>query len=245
MIRIEHEFRPRLTLDLAKVDRLTINASDTPTMAQLGMVIAGKPDLTTLTDIELEELGRQHRLQKIIFEVSRDIFDQMSPEWQGNKQSLITQVIGLVEKFMRSDRIVIEPRLFRQAENKRRILLTLNMNRIVQHIWGKIRFDEENTTRLVPVFDRVKPLVSTGDMQPWYTGRPCNPTDRSHISHAVFDSTWESCEAFHLDHSEHVHSWVKNDHLGFEILYTFRGAIRKYRPDFLIRLNSGTTLVLK
>lgn len=245
VIRIEHEFRPRLTLDLDKVDKLTINASDTPTMAQLGMVIAGKPDLTTLTDIELEELGRQNRLQKIIFEVSRDIFDQMSPKWPGNKQSLITQVIGLVEKYMRSDRIVIEPRLFRQAENKRRILLTLNMNRIVQHIWSEIRFDEENTTRLVPVFDRVKPLVCTGDMQPWYTGRPCHPTDRSHISHAVFDSTWESCEAFHLDHSEHVHSWVKNDHLGFEILYTYRGAIRKYRPDFLIRLNSGTTLVLE
>ena len=214
-------------------------------MAQLGMVIAGKPDLTALTDIELEELGRQHRLQKIIFEVSRDVFDQMSPSWPGTKQSLITQVIGLVEKFMHSDRIVIEPRLFRQAENKRRIVLTLNMNRIVQHIWSEIRSDEENTTRLVPVFDQLRPLLSTVDMQPWYTGRPCHLTEHSHISHCVFDSTWEACEAFHIDRSDLVDAWVKNDHLGFEILYTYRGAVPQIRPDFLIRLTNGTTLILE
>ena len=38
---------------------------------------------------------------------------------------------------------------------------------------------------------------------------------------------------------------MKNDHLGFEILYVFRGVVRKYRPDFLIRLADGTMLVLE
>ena len=37
----------------------------------------------------------------------------------------------------------------------------------------------------------------------------------------------------------------KNDHLGFEILYTSRGVVRKYRPDFIIRLKSGTMLILE
>ncbi len=36
-----------------------------------------------------------------------------------------------------------------------------------------------------------------------------------------------------------------DDHLGFEILYIFRGVVRKYRPDFLIRLTSGEMLVLE
>ena len=245
VVRIEHEFRPQLTLELDKIEVLKISPTDAITIAQLGKVIAGKPDLTLLTDIELEELGRQHRLQKIIFEVARDVFDQMKPDWPGNKQSLITQIIGLVEQVMRFDRIVIDPPPYRQHENKRRILLTLNMNRIVTHIWSAIRFDEENTTRLAPVFDRLKPVLSTGDMQAWYTGKPCSLTDRSHISHCVYDSTWEACEAFHLDRCEHVVAWVKNDHLGFEILYAYRGAIRKYRPDFLIRLANATMLVLE
>lgn len=33
--------------------------------------------------------------------------------------------------------------------------------------------------------------------------------------------------------------------MGFEILYVFKGVILKYRPDYLIRLTSGKTLVLE
>ncbi len=40
-------------------------------------------------------------------------------------------------------------------------------------------------------------------------------------------------------------SWVKNDHLGFEILYVYRGVVKKYRPDFLIRLIDRTMLIVE
>ncbi|MDP2863394.1 MAG: hypothetical protein Q8N95_11440, partial [Desulfobacterales bacterium] len=40
-------------------------------------------------------------------------------------------------------------------------------------------------------------------------------------------------------------AWVKNDHLGFELFYVYRGVVRKYRPDFLARLTTGETLVLE
>jgi len=36
---------------------------------------------------------------------------------------------------------------------------------------------------------------------------------------------------------------VKNDHLGFEITYSFRGIIRKFRRDYLVRLANGRMLV--
>jgi len=42
-----------------------------------------------------------------------------------------------------------------------------------------------------------------------------------------------------------VAAWAKNDHLGFEILYVYRGVVRKFRPDFLVRLESGDMLVLE
>lgn len=42
-----------------------------------------------------------------------------------------------------------------------------------------------------------------------------------------------------------VKAWVKNDHLGFEILYIFGGVVRKYRPDFIIRLKTGYFLILE
>lgn len=48
-----------------------------------------------------------------------------------------------------------------------------------------------------------------------------------------------------MEKNLHVVAWAKNNHLGFEILYTFDGAIRKYTPDFLIKLDNGKTLVLE
>ncbi len=50
---------------------------------------------------------------------------------------------------------------------------------------------------------------------------------------------------FTLDQSERVNSYSKTDHLGFYVLYLFNGAVRKYYPDYLIRLSNGKTLVLE
>ncbi len=118
------------------------------------------------------------------------------------------------------------------------------MTRVVQHICDAVRF--ENTESLEPVFDRDHPIRSTGDMSTWYTGKPCERTKRSHINFAVYDSTWEASDAYVLDESpEIVSAWAKNDHLGFEVLYIYRGVVRKYRPDFLVCLVNGDMLVLE
>jgi type III restriction enzyme len=85
-------------------------------------------------------------------------------------------------------------------------------------------------------------------MRPWYTGKPCEYTRKSHINCCVFDSTWEASEAYELDRERNDHivdAWVKNDHLGFEILYIFEGVVRKYRPDFIVRLKSENFLILE
>ena len=102
-----------------------------------------------------------------------------------------------------------------------------------------------NAAALRPVFDSEHPLRSTSEMRPWHTARPCQPTKHSHINLAAYDSTWEASESFKLEKSRLVDAWVKNDHLGFEIWYVHRGGRRRYRPDFLIRLTNGVTLILE
>jgi type III restriction enzyme len=89
------------------------------------------------------------------------------------------------------------------------------MNKIVQHVFNTIRF--QNTLDLVPIFDKEMPIKSTSRMITWYTGKPCEIIQKSHISHVVFDSSWEASESFELDRNEDVISWAKNDHLGFII----------------------------
>ena len=243
LIRIDHEYRPRLTLDPLKAKQLIVDAYKTPMLAQLAPIIEGKPDVTRITEIKLQELGDRFRTQKIVFSAASEIYEQMKPTWKGQREYLLAQLIRLVEIFIESDNIRVDPPLFNQDDIRRRIVITLNMTKIVQHMWEQIRF--ENALTLEPIFDKERPIRSTGDMLPWYTGKACEHAQRSHINLAVFDSRWEASEAFELDRSSNVAAWVKNDHLGFEITYSFRGVIRKFRPDYLVRLTIGKMLVLE
>ena len=243
VIRIEHLYSPRLSLDCDKVQPLELNASQTAQLAELAPIVEGKPDLKGVKAIDLESLAREYRTQRIIFETARDVYDQMQNDWRGNREFLLAQIVRLVEQFIRSEKVYVTPALYHHDRLRRGLVITLNMTRVVQHIWEAIRFG--NTRKVEPVFDQDRPLRSTADMVTWYTGKPCEYTARSHINFCVYDSAWEASDAFHLDHSSAVAAWVKNDHLGFEILYIYRGIVRKYRPDFIIRLRSGEVLVLE
>src|SRR5260370_3622410 len=68
IIRIDHEYRPELTLDLTKIKPLTLDAYETPTIADLTPVIDGKPDITKLTSIHVEKLAPEQRMHRVIFQ---------------------------------------------------------------------------------------------------------------------------------------------------------------------------------
>ncbi|MCP9447429.1 MAG: hypothetical protein NNA22_07650 [Nitrospira sp.] len=126
-------------------------------------IIEGKPDVTKINRIELERLAREFRTQRIIFETARDVFDQMKTASRGSREVLLAQGVRIVEQFIRSDRITISPPLFDQDALRRRLIITLNMSRVVQQVWEAVR--QENTEHLEPVFDRDHPLCSTGEMR--------------------------------------------------------------------------------
>lgn len=243
IIRVEYIFKPELKLDLSQVEPLELEASDTSTRADLAPLVDGKPDVTKIKDINLEDSNREFRMQTVVFKTASDIFDQMKPGWKGNREYLLGKLIRLVEDVVQSDLIRINPPLLNLDEIRRRIIITLNLSKIIKHIWNAIYL--ENTEVVEPVFDPIHPIRSTGDMRSWYTGKPCEYTQKSHINCCVFDSTWEASQAFELDRNFNVEAWVKNDHLGFEIFYIFEGAVHKYRPDFIIRLRTGSFLILE
>ena len=245
IIRIDRTFKHKLSVDIDKIDTLEIEASETRLRADLAPIIDGKTDLTKCTEIDLQKLDAELRMQRIIFETAGQVYDLMKSSWQskGTKLGLLGQVIRLVEEYLNSGAIVINPPLFNTDPVRQRIIYMMNMNKIVQHLWGFIKM--EQTEKAVPVFDPNKRVRSTGDMPTWFTSKPCCITQHSHISHCVFDSSWEATESYVIEKNSHVKAWVKNDHLGFEILYVFDGVVRKYTPDYLIRLDNGKILVLE
>ena len=241
VIRVERVYRTDLSLDWERVKPLELDPRNTPTMADLAVTVEGKTDEADVR-IDLEKFWGGRRLQELAFGAAAEIYDQMAPDWPGARATLCARLVALTSEFLESDRIVING-LWNQNPLRRRILIGMNMTRIVQHFWEAV--ESSNTESLTPVFDPEKPIRSTGDMRVWYTGKAVGPARRSHINFCVYDGTFEPVVPPELDRNPAVEAWVKNDHLGFEVSYAHRGVVRRYLPDFLIRLTNGTTLVLE
>ncbi len=245
VLRIDHEYRPLLSLDWDDVTPLSLDATAVPTLVELAATIDGKPHLDSVRRLEIEQLAERHRLQTMVFRAALSLYDQLAPNWKGLKQDLLGQVCALVFDFVNnSGKVVIDPPLFERDDLRRRVVLALSASKIVQHLWQALRFNHAERRELI--FDRDRKAVgSTGDMAPWRTTRPCAFARKSHINVVVLDSPWEDSVAFRLDNDDRVRAWAKNDHLGLEIPYVHRGVPRRYRPDFIIALNNGTTLMLE
>ena len=120
----------------------------------------------------MEQIAEDTRIQTIVFRIASTIYNsEKRPEWKGSKEIFLAQVVRLVEQFIASDKIRVKHDLFHQDDSKRKILIILNMNKIIQHIWTEIR--AENTHKLTAVFDKERPIRSTSDVRTWYTSKPC------------------------------------------------------------------------
>lgn len=243
IIGINYTAKFELSLDLQKVKPLEIDATTTVKIVEIAPTVDNKPDVTKIEDLDLKRLMQKFRKQRMVFEAARSVCLQMRPNWQTSLGLMMAQLVRLAEQFIDSDRIRIVPEFYEQDEKRRQLVIALNMTKVINHFWQEIIPNNIEKTDII--FDSNRPIGKTEDMRPWRTGKPCKPAKRSHINHAVFDSTWEESEAFELDRNEVVSAWVKNDHLSFEIFYMYKGSVKKYRPDFLIRLKSGNMLVLE
>jgi type III restriction enzyme len=139
-------FQPTLTLDWSKAARLELDAAQTAQVAELAPILEGKPDVTKISRIELERLAREFRTQRIIFETARDVFDQMKHTWQGSREVLLAQLVRLSSSSSAPTASPSRRRSSTRTSCAGGLIITLNMSRVVQHVWEAVR--QENTERL-------------------------------------------------------------------------------------------------
>ncbi len=96
--------------------------------------------------------------------------------------------------------------------------------------------------QIIAVLDPYNPRGSTRHVN-FITSKPCWTTGarppKCHISHVVQDSSWEEQLALTLESHPRVLAYAKNQALGFDIPYLDAGIMRRYVPDFLVRLDDG------
>lgn len=242
VVRVDAIVRPGLTLDWRAMEPLRLDPSATPLAAEMAPALGGATAWDQIQAIDLELLPEEFRLQRLVFQAARQAYAQMQDQYTGTPEYLAFQLIRLIEQFLASDKLDV-PSLFHQEPLRKRILVSLNMNAVVQHLLRYLL--PQNQERIEPVFDEEFPVGSTRYMRTWYTTKTCQPAQKSQISHVVADGAWEAHAANVLETSSSVQTYAKNDHLGFQIYYMWNGAKRRYIPDYLIKLANGKTLVLE
>ena len=239
--RIDVEYMPKLDVDWQKIKHLELKSTGVSTTVETAPILDGKPNVNHMSEIDLQKLNKEIRLQRIVFLTAKDVYDDMSPDWKGNTEFLLAQLVKIVEKFIYLDKVKVI-----DIENeplRARMTMLFNMQKIVAHVCKNIR--DTNTTYEEICLNQTSPIKSTSDMRVWHTKKPTEHATKSHINLAPWDSQWEMGTEQELDRNENVTSWVKNDHIGFVIKYLYNGTIHDYYPDFLIRLKNNVTLVLE
>ena len=241
VVRIDRVYRSYLILNQTEIAHLEIAPYEVITKVELAEIIAGKPNPKLKKVIGLEKMAKGTRMQTIIFKVALRIYHSDSRLWcKFGEGAFLAQMVDIVSDFIDSEHLSIST-IQDRDDVKWKVIVMLNMNKIVQHIRNQIKI--ANTEEVVAITER--PNRSTENVSPWYTSKPCERTDKSHISHCVYDSRWEASEAYMLDTSGLVKSFVKNDHLGFAIAYSHEGIVRRYYPDFIVRLANNEHLLLE
>lgn len=87
-------------------------------------------------------------------------------------------------------------------------------------------YNPEGTTAVVN--------FNTSKMLRWQTA-----VDKSHVNWAVLDSEWEGEFCRIAEKHSQVRSYVKNQGLGLEVPYRYGPEMRRYIPDFIVRVDDG------
>ena len=186
---------------------------------------------------------QEHTLQRTKFEIAKVITETLGPRTDQAqpraKQSslahraLFPQVLGIVDEYVGTR---VQCKGYAAVED---LALDIYRRAVIDRLLDSIdSANDDGESTLLPRIDRLRPVGSTNDVQ-FRTTKPVRPTEKSHISHVVQDSTWEGSVAYYLETCPFVITYAKNDRLDFEISYTFKAETHPYTPDFLVDVDVG------
>jgi type III restriction enzyme len=227
--QIIQEIGDDVTIDLDSVEPVVVSAENDPTSVYVEFEIGSPGRGLGGTTQDRALAYERFRMQRLYFRVAADIVEQLEKRW------LFPSIMQLVQS-------VVEQRVvYADSVDPRELGNLRYINLLRERTIAGLRSAEYKS--LIPVLNEYEPIGSTDcDFQ---TIKPCEATKKSHISHVVCDSKLEAEIAAVLEQSNHVASYAKNDRLFFDIPYRYLGASSRYRPDFIVQLDNGITLLLE
>ncbi|MEZ0018025.1 BPTD_3080 family restriction endonuclease [Sinorhizobium fredii] len=94
---------------------------------------------------------------------------------------------------------------------------------------------------LLPILNAYNPEGTTrhADFNTSKTTLFATKPDKCHLNYVVYDQAWEAGLAERLEGMGEVIAYAKNHSLGFEVPYEHGGETKRYRPDYIVRIDDG------
>jgi type III restriction enzyme len=188
--------------------------------------------------VDLKEI-RDARIQRVAFEIAKVLVqrEEFFAAYAGDERPwLFPQLVDICRAWL-DEYVTTETGI-----TKGYLLLTQACNRAAEKVFNAIvRYPGSRATVLMPIMRRFDSVGSTDDVS-FLTRKVVMdpPPVKSPLNHVVLDglrgNSWEQALAGKLERDGRVHSYVKNERLGFTIPYVHEGRKHDYVPDFLVRL---------
>jgi type III restriction enzyme len=175
------------------------------------------------------------RHSEIVYKLSRHILQTRFREPGGDQPShLFPDIRRIVRRWLNDGYLVA------QGVPEAAITYVSLADQAAEKIYAACQRAAGGDRRIKAILDPYNPLGSTRHVN-FATSKDVRISDArsSHVNAVVLDSAWEAELARVLERNPFVLSYVKNQGLGFEVPYRDGGVLRKYLPDFIVRLDDG------
>jgi len=186
-------------------------------------------------DLDLEHL-EETRLSTVLFHLTQRL---LYTKWRDAGEEPKLHLFGQLKRITRE---WLENHLKCQGATYPALLMYQDLadiacNRITAAITAA--FADERPIKAM--LDSYNPVGSTAHVRfnTSRTHRWLTDPSKCHVNWVVLDSDWEAEFCRVADKHPRVLAWVKNHNLGFEVPYSAGGEVRRYRPDFILRIEDG------
>jgi type III restriction enzyme len=237
IVQVVPDITDTLEVDLDAIEPVRVtpqfDPTDTYVEFDLGTPHAGISGTTQ----DRERAYENFRIQRLLFRVAAGLIEPYDKPW------LFPQALHVAQQVIRP--VEQGGKLAYAAGVDPREVCNLRYLTVIRERLGAALRPREGTERFLPALDEYLPVASTEGLSFAAPTDRCVPTTRSHISHAVCDSNLEQRITAVLDQHPAVEAWAKNHKLYLEIPYLYFGTTHRYRPDFIVRRATGTTLLVE
>ena len=246
----------QVVCDVAAMQTTRLDPWSTPTAAfvrpQVGYAV-GVPAAQTgfgFEKVTREAYYREAHPQTIAFEMAREVVRRLTDAAHpgserlraAGRTTLFPQVLAITQCY-------VAQRVDFNGCHACELGLQTYAEAVVGLLVAAIRPNEaKGETPMLPRLNRYRPIGSSAAVR-FKTVKPVQGTQASHLNFVAADTgSWEQAAATQLEIaavSGLVICYVRNDRLELNVPYEFHGQARAYEPDFVVRLQDGSHLLLE